>query len=555
MTKLEAEQESVKSSADTPPTKTTDQPADFETAIDAAGFGMFNILLLLVAVPAAMGTVYETSTMSYILPSAECDLHLSLIDKGVLNAITYAGMISSAIFWGYVADTKGRKKLLVYGYLADTICVLGGAISQNVVQLMIFKYLGGFIMSGPFAVLMTYLTELHGRQYRQRIMMAVGIMFSIATLSLPGLAMGILPQSWDIQILGLSLHAWQVFVAVSALPSILSCALFPFFPESPKFLMSRGRNKEALEAFKFIYALNTRQPRNAFPIKQLANEVPAKPEPKLDVVDKSQPKEVAAEADVELANRPRSSLHSGLLQLRPLFVKPYLGLSLWVYLLNFCVLLGQNTMRLWLPQLFASINEYEQLASSQQPESGGTSICNIVEYSVNRTQRQLAAAALDDDPLAVCTVNVSAGSYTNNLIVAAAGLVSYTLAGVLVNLVGFKRIMSMCLFAAGSCALGMYWSSSSVTTVALASVFVSMGSISGTSLISASLSMFPTSLRTMIVSLSMMVGRMGSLAGNIFFPALMSMGCLPPFLMVSAFMFCACLLASFLPVKNKAVLK
>lgn len=145
MTKLEAEQESVKSSADTPPTKATDQPADFETAIDAAGFGMFNILLLLVAVPAAMGTVYETSTMSYILPSAECDLHLSLIDKGVLNAITYAGMISSAIFWGYVADTKGRKKLLVYGYLADTICVLGGAISQNVVQLMIFKYLGGFM--------------------------------------------------------------------------------------------------------------------------------------------------------------------------------------------------------------------------------------------------------------------------------------------------------------------------------------------------------------------------------------------------------------------------
>jgi len=29
-----------------------------------------------------------------------------------------------------------------------------------------------------------------------------------------------------------------------------------------------------------------------------------------------------------------------LSQLRPLFTKPYLGLSLWVYLLNFCVLLG-----------------------------------------------------------------------------------------------------------------------------------------------------------------------------------------------------------------------
>lgn len=99
----------------------------------------------------------------------------------------------------------------------------------------------------------------------------------------------------------------------------------------------------------------------------------------------------------------------------------------------------QNTMRLWLPQLFASIKEYEQLASSQA-HSESTSICNIVDYSVNRTQRQLEAAALGD-PMAECTVNVSAASYTNNLIVASAGLVSYALAGVLVNLVGVKRIM------------------------------------------------------------------------------------------------------------------
>lgn len=140
--------------ADTPPS--CNQPADFETAIDAAGFGLFNILLLLVAVPAAMGTVYETSTMSYILPSAECDLKLSLLDKGILNAITYAGMISSAIFWGYVADTKGRRKLLIFGYLADTICVLGGALSQNVVQLMIFKYLGGFTYVSQNNKLLTF---------------------------------------------------------------------------------------------------------------------------------------------------------------------------------------------------------------------------------------------------------------------------------------------------------------------------------------------------------------------------------------------------------------
>lgn len=37
--------------------------------------------------------------MSLILPSAECDLGLSLVDKGVLNAITYAGELN-----GYVTQ-------------------------------------------------------------------------------------------------------------------------------------------------------------------------------------------------------------------------------------------------------------------------------------------------------------------------------------------------------------------------------------------------------------------------------------------------------------------
>ncbi|EDV45422.2 synaptic vesicle glycoprotein 2B [Drosophila erecta] len=553
-------------SGDPTPPKTTDHQkdppqkeavADFETAIDAAGFGMFNILLLVAAIPAAMSAVYETSTMSFILPSAECDLQLSLLDKGILNAITYAGMISSAVLWGYLSDTKGRRNILIVGYAADTICVLGGAFSQNRIQLIVFKYLGGFCMSGPFAVLMTYLTELHGRKHRQRIMMLVGTMFSIATLTLPGLAMLILPETWYIRIWTLSLTSWQFFVAITALPSLLGFVLFFFFPESPKFLMSKGRNQEALDAFKFMYHLNSRKPKDSFPIKVLANEVivPVKKHAKKETI----PTEVKLPTDCDdpqqdpesQGHSKKSSLRSGLTQLRPLFTKPYLALSLWVYLLNFCVLLGQNTMRLWLPQLFASINEYENLFSGQ---SQSTSICNILEYSVNRTQSQLEAVT-QNDPLVECHVNITPSTYTNNLIVAGAGFVAYMLAGFLVNLVGVKLIMTSGLFIAACCSIGMYWSSSAASTVALASFFVTMGSISATSVISASVNLFPTSLRTMIVSLEMMVGRLGSLLGNIFFPALMGLGCVPPFLMIGLFMLAGCIMAAFLPLKNKAALK
>jgi hypothetical protein len=47
---------------------------------------------------------------------------------------------------------------------------------------------------GPFAVLMSYLSELHGLKYRSRIMMSTGIFFSIASIILPSLAWAIIPH-------------------------------------------------------------------------------------------------------------------------------------------------------------------------------------------------------------------------------------------------------------------------------------------------------------------------------------------------------------------------
>lgn len=75
--------------------------ADFETAIAASGFGIFNILLLLVAMLANIANIFECSNTSYIVPSAECDLKLTMMDKGILNAITYAGEFLTKSFKNY----------------------------------------------------------------------------------------------------------------------------------------------------------------------------------------------------------------------------------------------------------------------------------------------------------------------------------------------------------------------------------------------------------------------------------------------------------------------
>lgn len=79
---------------------------------------------------------------SYVAPG---DLKLTLLNKGTLNSATYAGMIVSAIIWGYLADTQGRRKILIIGYLADAVCVFCSSLSQNFIMLVLFKFCGGLM--------------------------------------------------------------------------------------------------------------------------------------------------------------------------------------------------------------------------------------------------------------------------------------------------------------------------------------------------------------------------------------------------------------------------
>ncbi|XP_004529191.1 putative transporter SVOPL isoform X2 [Ceratitis capitata] len=524
-----------------------DDPADFEKAMESTGFGRFNLTLLVVGIFASCASVFETTTMSYILPIAECDLEMTLFDKGVLNAATYAGMITSAIIWGYLADTIGRKKVLVYGYLADAVCVLCSSITQNFQMLVAFKFLGGFIVNGPGAVLFTYLTEMHSSKHRPRVLMILGMIMSVATLILPLLSWAIFPRDWDFILFDtIRVHCWQIFLAVCSLPSLIGGLGLITLPESPKFLMSQGRNAEALHAFQKIYSANTRKPMNSYPIKELVEEVPNRSSNVNEVVFTVENKPVKP----KFKREPRTcsqAFNEGLQQTKPMFKMPLLGHSIHAYAMQFCILLGLNTIRLWLPQLFASIAEYEALDSSN---SNSANLCTILEYSVNKTS--VATNILekcDQRP------QVSMELYTNNIIVSATGLVAYSFAGIVVRVLGAKRLLTYGLLISGVLGISLYWSVNGLTTLIISSAFLAIASVSTSSLLGVVINVFPTSLRSLVVAIAMMFGRLGALSGNMLFPIFMEMGCIQPFLMVGIVLLVASALSCILPNPKKIIMK
>lgn len=78
----------------------------------------------------------------------------------------------------------------------------------------------------------------------------------------------IIPHNWSLNLFNGSFvyNSWRLYMSFCGLPIIIGAVCFFFFPESPKFLMSQGRNDEALEVFRKIYAVNSGQSPDSYPV-------------------------------------------------------------------------------------------------------------------------------------------------------------------------------------------------------------------------------------------------------------------------------------------------
>ena len=117
---------------------------DFEDALLKTGFGKFHYLLLTVCGLIYLNTAIGVTILSFVLPSATCDYQMTSEDKGWLTASPMLGMIIGSYFWGCLADTKGRKYVLIVALLLDGVCGLMSSVAQNYFLFMFFRFFNGF---------------------------------------------------------------------------------------------------------------------------------------------------------------------------------------------------------------------------------------------------------------------------------------------------------------------------------------------------------------------------------------------------------------------------
>lgn len=110
-----------------------------------AGFGKFNYILIFIAGIIITATSFETLGISFVFPVAECDLELTTQNKGVLSGITSIGIIVSSYPWGFLADRKGRKCVIVPTLILSFISSLLSSLSTSFGMLVVCRFFSGFL--------------------------------------------------------------------------------------------------------------------------------------------------------------------------------------------------------------------------------------------------------------------------------------------------------------------------------------------------------------------------------------------------------------------------
>nr|CAD7447964.1 unnamed protein product [Timema bartmani] len=424
----------------------------------------------------------------------------------------YVGMICSSHMWGYLADTYGRKKVLVCGMLMDSICSFFGSFSHALWLYLIVRFFNGALICPNSNVLFAYLGEFHSSSTRTRAIIFLNISIMLGATILPGLAWLIIPQTWAWELPWITYRSWRLFVIVTALPGLITVLYMGrVLPESPKYLLATGRSQEALDILRRIYADNSGEPPESYPV--------------LSVTIDGSVSELPSPLGLGKKNSALDVMKSIWRQTAPLFVPPHLRNTTIACLFMFSVYACSNSLSLWIPDMFNNLGVYYNLhpeGPSRLCEAIGSSSANMTAPILPSLLEVIYSDLLEEPS---CVIQITSQTFINPMIFGVIAGVIFIPMGFVINKLGKKNTMYMCVLVATSGAIGLYFVVTPIWAITLASMYNSFIFATVGALNSIVIDIFPTHLRAMAVSLTLMVGRIGTICGSILLAALLELSC------------------------------
>jgi len=164
------------------------------------------------------------------------------------------GCAVGAFFAGRLGDRLGRRGVLIIAAVMFLLSALGAGSAHSSLAFVIARVIGGFAVGAASVMSPAYIAEVASARYRgrlatvQQIAIISGLFCAFLSNFLLARAAGASTEA-----LWLGQAAWRWMFWMQAIPSALFLVLLLSIPESPRYLVVKGRRAEALEVMTRLY--------------------------------------------------------------------------------------------------------------------------------------------------------------------------------------------------------------------------------------------------------------------------------------------------------------
>ncbi|MDP9157078.1 MAG: MFS transporter [Pseudomonadota bacterium] len=204
--------------------------------IERMPFSSFHRRLLLMGGLGYTFDAMDAAVLAFLLPVLRKEWMLTSVQTGVLGSGTFIGYFLGAMLAGILGDLIGRKRVMMYALVIYCIASLASAVAHDWPFFLATRIVAGLGTGAESAIVAPFLSEFVARRYRGAFTGSLAGFFSFGFVAAALLGYLVIP---------LSPNAWRWVMVITALPIVMLLWWRRALPESPRWLVARGRHDEA----------------------------------------------------------------------------------------------------------------------------------------------------------------------------------------------------------------------------------------------------------------------------------------------------------------------
>lgn len=255
--------------------KAKSQAASLFERLENLPLGRFHVILVLLVFIAVAFDNMDVVTLSFVIPAYSQEWGLVPNITRIHPIIGIGSTLVGAILFGMLADRIGRVNAFIWGILIFSLTELANGFAPAAVAIgfpwvLINCAIMGVGVGGAVPLAFTIISEYIPARLRGRAVILIGVVsIGVGYLLAAGGAWLLIP-----------LFGWRVLFAIGFAPILMIPFIKKYIPESPRYLVSKGRMAEAVASVEKIEVLSGVNPvkvaalsGNPTPAAAMATEV------------------------------------------------------------------------------------------------------------------------------------------------------------------------------------------------------------------------------------------------------------------------------------------